>query len=72
LCIGLTLLFPKYKYLYIFIAILVVMSRVILNFHYLSDTLFGSFLGGITALYIYQKHFMYSTTRQPDSVAIVS
>lgn len=71
LCIGLTLLFPKYKHLYIFIAILVVMSRVVLNFHYLSDTLIGSLLGGITALYIYQKYFINSIIRQSYSVIMV-
>lgn len=70
LCVGLTLLFPKYKNLYIFIAILVVMSRVILNFHYLSDTLIGSFLGGVTALYIYQKYFVNSMIQQSNNVTI--
>lgn len=56
LCVGLILLYPRYRYLYIFIAILVVMSRVILNFHYLSDTLIGALLGGLTALMIYRKY----------------
>lgn len=56
LCVGLIFLYPRYKYLYIFIAILVVMSRVILNFHYLSDTLVGALLGGVTALVIYRKY----------------
>lgn len=68
LCVGLILQFPKYKHLYIFIAILVVMSRVILNFHYLSDTLIGSFLGGVTAFYVFQKYFVNSIIQQPSSV----
>lgn len=68
LCIGLILLYPRYKYLYVLIAILVVISRIILNFHYLSDTLIGSLLGALTALFIYQKYFASSMIRQPDSV----
>jgi membrane-associated phospholipid phosphatase len=55
LCIGLTLLYPRYKYPFLLIGVLIVMSRIILTFHYLSDTLIGALIGGLTALFLYRK-----------------
>lgn len=69
LCMGLTLLFPKYKYLYIFIAILVVMSRVVLNFHYLSDTIIGGLSGGLIAFIIYKKYFFTIPLHIPSALS---
>jgi len=65
LCIGLSLLFPRYKYLFILIALLVVMSRVVLTCHYLSDILLGSLFGWLTALIIYRKYFTPSLIQHP-------
>jgi len=65
LCIGLSLLFPRYKYLYILIALLVVMSRVVLTCHYLSDILLGSLFGWLTALIMYRKYFIRSLIQRP-------
>lgn len=69
LAIGLTLLFPKYKYIYLFIAVLIASSRVILTFHYLSDVLIGSLLGGLISFLFYQKYF-YSMLTSKDSISI--
>ncbi len=53
--VGLALLFPKYRYFFILFAVLVAFSRVILGFHYLSDIVVGSFIGALTAIYLYPK-----------------
>ncbi len=53
--IGLALLYPRYKHLFVLIAGLIVMSRVILSLHYLSDTLIGALIGGLTALFLFRK-----------------
>lgn len=37
LCVGLLILFPRYCYYWIGICLLVITSRVLLNYHYLSD-----------------------------------
>jgi membrane-associated phospholipid phosphatase len=58
LCVGLTLLYPRYKYAFIVIAVTVGASRVILNYHYLSDVLVGSLLGGLFAYFAYQKYVL--------------
>ena len=58
LFIGLSLLFPKQKVLFLTLAFLVSTSRIVLNFHYLSDVLIGSLIGGLIALFIYQKYIL--------------
>ena len=51
----LALLFPKYSYLWLMIAVLVAGGRVIATAHYLSDVVAGATLGIMTTLYIYKK-----------------
>ncbi len=51
----LSLLFPKYIYLWLTVATLVAAGRVMATVHYLSDVVAGATLGIITTLYIYKK-----------------
>lgn len=72
LAIGFTLLFPRYKYLYLFIAFLVASSRVILTFHYLSDVLIGSLIGSVTAFFLYKIYFKIDRINALFSSILVS
>jgi membrane-associated phospholipid phosphatase len=60
LSVALTLLYPRYKFAFIAIAVTVGASRVILNYHYLSDVLVGSLLGGLIAHYVYHRYVLYN------------
>ncbi len=53
--VGLALIFPKHKYLFISFAILIAVSRIGIDAHYLSDVLFGSFIGISIALLLLSK-----------------
>lgn len=44
--------YPKYKAIFYSIAVLTGLSRIYLGVHYLSDVLFGAFVGIISALFI--------------------
>lgn len=69
LCVGLTLLYPRYKYPFIAIAVMVGASRVILNYHYLSDVLIGSLIGGLFAYFTYQKYVLNNSLMHNIEVA---
>lgn len=51
------LLFPRYRWLFICIAIPVAFSRVTVGAHYFSDVLVGSWLGVLVSLWLYQRMF---------------
>lgn len=57
LFISLSLLFPKYRYIFYILAFLVAFSRVVITAHYLSDTIVGSLIGALCAIYFYKKFF---------------
>lgn len=61
--VGLSLLFPKYKLLFYFFAIIVAISRVIVSAHYLSDIMFGSLIGAVTAVIFYKKLMERESTK---------
>lgn len=52
MAMTLTHLFPKFQWIWWSAAILVGISRIILRAHYLSDVIFGAFLGTVTVLWI--------------------
>lgn len=58
----LALLFPKWRHLSILFGVLVAASRVVLNYHYLSDVIIGSYLGGITSVLLYTTFFSSKLT----------
>jgi membrane-associated phospholipid phosphatase len=62
LAAGLGVLFPKYFYTLLGLALLVVMSRVFLYFHYLSDVMAGFYLAilvvGIFTEYLQRNHYI--------------
>lgn len=51
----LSLLFPKYLYLWLCLAVTVASSRVLANDHFISDLLAGITIGTISTMYIYSK-----------------
>ena len=55
--VALALLFPKYRYLFLALATLTALSRVLLTKHYLSDVLIGSTIGALTAIWLYKRLF---------------
>lgn len=60
--IALSLLVPKYKLIFILMAVLVALSRIILVHHYLSDVLVGSAIGTITAYWMYYRYYLQAPT----------
>lgn len=53
----LSLLFPRYRLMFMSGALLVATSRVVLCQHYLSDVVAGSMLGVLTTTLLYQRYF---------------
>ncbi|RLA80107.1 MAG: phospholipid phosphatase [Epsilonproteobacteria bacterium] len=51
----LVILFPKYLYLWLSIAIIVASSRVLANDHFISDIFAGIMVGTISTMFIYSK-----------------
>ncbi len=54
---SLALLFPKFKIFFLAIALIIALSRVILDVHYLSDVLIGSLIGYLSAYMLYNKFY---------------
>ena len=53
--VMLGLFWPKYKYIFLFLAIIIGISRIILGVHYLSDVIAGAVLGSLVSYKIYQQ-----------------
>ncbi len=51
---ALALIYPKYKWLFLFLALLVGISRVALHQHFISDVIVGACIGSFTAIYLYK------------------
>ncbi|MDD2950897.1 MAG: phosphatase PAP2 family protein [Sulfuricurvum sp.] len=58
--IALALLNPKYKPLFIALALLIVLSRIILLQHYLSDVAIGSAIGAFSSYWIYHRYYLHA------------
>lgn len=56
--VALALLNPKYKSLFVASALLIVLSRIILLQHYLSDVAIGSAIGAFCAYGIYHRYYL--------------
>ncbi len=52
LVVALCLIFPRYRLIFLSLALLVIMSRVALCIHFLSDVIWGAYVGGVTALWV--------------------
>jgi len=55
--VALSLIFPRYKFVFIAFGIVVAFSRVVGVNHYMSDVVFASFLGYMVAIILYQYYF---------------
>ncbi len=54
---SLSLLFPRFKPLFLAAGLLIAASRMVLTQHYLSDVAAGSMLGVVTVILLYQRYF---------------
>jgi membrane-associated phospholipid phosphatase len=55
--IVLTILYPRWRILFLFSGALIAFSRILLTQHYVSDVIAGSFLGIITSILLYNLYF---------------
>ena len=55
--VALSLLIPKFSKLFLSIALLIALSRVVLGVHYLSDVIIGGIIGTLWAYYLYNRIF---------------
>lgn len=56
--VGLGLLYPRAKWLFLGIAVLVGASRVLLECHYLSDVIIGGWFGTVCAYWVYHRFYL--------------
>jgi membrane-associated phospholipid phosphatase len=56
LMLALYFISPKYRVIYFAIALVIVISRVLVCHHYLTDVIFGSYLAVVTTVWL--RHFM--------------
>lgn len=59
--VAFSLLFPKWKYLFLPLGMLVAFSRVVLTQHYMSDVVFASFLGTMVAISLHPYYLKRRT-----------
>ena len=52
-----SILYPKHKYSLFAIAIIVALSRVVIQKHYLSDIVVGAIIGSISTTILYKRYF---------------
>lgn len=55
--VAFSALFPRYRFAFWTVALMVALSRVVIVRHFFSDVVFGSFIGAVTAYYLYK--FVY-------------
>ena len=65
---ALTLLYRKYAVLFISVAILIGLCRVVVTAHYPSDVLFGAFIGIISAVWTY-KYIILKTSNSKEEIS---
>jgi membrane-associated phospholipid phosphatase len=58
--LTLSLLFPRFRAVFLCAGTVIALSRVVLTQHYLSDVIAGAFLGVSTVLFLYRIHFQQS------------
>ncbi len=61
--VSLGYIFPKFKYIFLLLAILVGVSRVVLDAHYISDVLVGAFLGFLISYSINRKFILRNISK---------
>jgi len=57
LAVAFSVLFPRYKFAFWIAALMVASSRVVIVRHFFGDVVFGSFIGAVSAYYLYK--FVY-------------
>ena len=54
---ALSMLFKRYSFIFIFIALLIGISRIVVTAHYPSDVIFGAYIGIFSALWTYKIYW---------------
>lgn len=54
LALSLSLVFPRLKYVFLVVALLVMMSRVVVGVHFLSDVVFGAYVAALITLLVHR------------------
>ncbi len=65
--VALSLIFPRYRFLFLAFAFLIIFSRLALGVHYLSDVVWGAYLGGMTALWLSTRMEQQGLHHRPSS-----
>lgn len=68
LAAAMIIVFPRYDLLYILVAATVAYSRIVTGDHFLSDVIFGSFVGAVTPYLL--KKFVYDPRDIPLQIAL--
>jgi membrane-associated phospholipid phosphatase len=59
---GLSVLFPRYCYAFIAVGLMVVLSRIMLTYHYLSDVMAAAYLSLLQVTILKRKSKLFGTT----------
>ena len=59
---------PKFRIYFLFAGIVIALSRVIINSHYLSDVLIGSLIGVLTSILLHHLYFKEKIDRAKQSI----
>jgi membrane-associated phospholipid phosphatase len=68
---SLSMLYRRFTFLFIAIAVLIGISRIVVIAHYPSDVIFGAFIGVFTSLWVY-KHLLLKTTIPDQTEHLIS
>ena len=67
---ALSMLYRRFAVVFISIAILIGVSRVVVTDHYPSDVVFGAFIGVFTALWVYKYFFREESESEVSSKSV--
>lgn len=57
ICVALSIIYPRYLILFLLLAIIVGISRIMILAHFPSDVIFGAYLGIVTAILLNRYYF---------------
>lgn len=66
--IAFSIFWPKFRIHFLFAGVVIALSRVVINSHYLSDVLIGSLIGALTSILLYHLYFKGKIDRATQSI----
>ena len=64
ICVALSIIYPKHLILFLLLAIMVGVSRIMILAHFPSDVIFGAYLGIVTAILLNRYYFRVLLSKQ--------